>query len=650
MMMKSKLLQIAAVLMILGAQGSFAEDFQNDDISDIPDYQSDDISDIPDVEDEEYDTSNDEADFASLEGEADFSSLEDESAGESNDEAEFASLNDEETDNAEQSFQSEESQAEERQAEAELFADTPQEQAVDEQITTNEGQDPQENQQIENVNEDQEALSEDQIQDAAQMAKANEEALEDAEYGIAEAEVNPQEMFQFGYELFKAEKWEFAAASFLEFIQLTSSDEKNYEWAEFFMAISLEHLGYTHVAVDRFSNLASRKPNTKIVSYILDMFEEISRTKPFDYDQVILQVVNDKDYGFISSEVSGFVDYYQGIQDWKTGYRDWAEDHFKKIPEDSYYYSRYLHQQALYQVEMNKPKKALKIIGQILKVENLDQKLRDESLWIAARLHYELGDLKEAGFLYSKIETPVIEQASFLLEQAWIEYQKQDYERAMGYLYAFEAPSFRQFFTPEYFLLKSFIYKDVCHYESALTVVEEFNQRYGTSLEAIYDRKDETDVETEELLYVILAKKNVKKVWDFISMLENEKSQVSELHNDNLIKYVEGVYDLQIEDSTYHLRHLIKNEYATRANALLQFEEESNLMRYEIGVDMYQRVAQNTYVDASKQENALKKKKEKLEAQVVFPFQREYWNDELGFYQVSLPNKCDTFKDWDLFF
>ena len=640
MMMKNKLFQIAAVLIFFGVPASYAEDYQSDDISDIPDvedYQTDDISDIPDVEDDESENSNDEADFASLEDEADFS--ESESESEISDEAEFASLEDEE------SIQIEESQAPQSQAEAELFAETPQEQAINEQITDSQEQASQADN--ENISEDQEDLSE---EDAAQIAKSNEEALEDAQYGIAEAEVDPQDLFQFGYELFKSEKWEFAAASFLEFIQLTSSDEKNYEWAEFFMAISLEHLGYTHVAVDRFSNLASRKPNTKIVSYILDMFEEISRTKPFDYDQVILQVVNDKDYGFISSEVSGFVDYYQGIQDWKTGYRDWAEDHFKKIPEDSYYYSRYLHQQALYQIEINKPKKALKIIAQILQVENLDQKLRDESLWIAARLHYELGDLKEAGFLYSKIETPVIEQASFLLEQAWIEYQKQDYERAMGYLYAFEAPSFRQFFTPEYFLLKSFIYKDVCHYESALTVVEEFNQRYGTSLEAIYNRKDETDVETEELLYVILAKKNVKKIWDFITMLESEKSQVSNLHNDNLTKYIEGVYDLQIQDSTYQLRHLIKNEYATRANALLQFEEESNLMRYEIGVDMYQRVAQNTYVDASKQENALKKKKEKLNAQVVFPFQREYWNDELGFYQVSLPNKCDTFKDWDLFF
>ncbi len=464
---------------------------------------------------------------------------------------------------------------------------------------------------------------------------------------IEEVELKPAEIFKQGYELFKDEKWEAAAGLFLKFIQFTTQDEKNYEWAEFFMAISLDNLGYTHAAVDRFSNLAARKPNTKIVSYVLDMFEKISRSQPFDYDQVILQVVNDKDYGFISDDISGFVDYYQGIQDWKTGYRDWAEDHFKRIPQDSYYYGRYLHHQALYQVEMNNPKHALKLIAQLLRLEKLDDKLADESMWIAARLHFELGEMKEATFLYKQMKTPVVEQASFLLEQAWIEYNNKDYERAMGFLYAFEAPSFRQFFTPEYFLLKGFIYKDVCHYESALTVVDEFNNRYGKSLEAIYNRKDETDVESEELLYVILAKKNVKTIWKFITVLEAEKTLAQDMDDENLTKYLDNVYGLQLAQSSYDLRHLIKKEYESRANALLQFEEESNLMRYEIGVDMYQRVAKNSYNGPNKK---IKKAHDEEKAHVVYPFQREYWNDELGHYKVVLPNKCETFKDWDLFF
>lgn len=488
--------------------------------------------------------------------------------------------------------------------------------------------------------ESEEVIEEDEIDEDVESNDSGEIlAIEDVELG-------PDDIFKNAYVHFKAEKWESAAQGFLGYINLTTSDDKNYEWAEFFLGVSLDNLGFTHAAIDRFSSLAARKPNTKIVTYVLDMFEKISRTQPFDYDQVILQVVNDKDYGFINGEINGFIHYYQGIQDWKTGHRDWAEDHFVRIPKDSYYYNRYLYHQALYQVEIEKPKKALDQLGVLLRQEDLDQKLADEAMWTAARLHYELGEMKEAAFLYKKIKTPVVEQASFLLEQAWIEYQKKDYERAMGFLYAFEAPSFRQFFTPEYFILKSFIYKDVCHYESALSVVTEFTQRYGKSLEAIYNRKEASDVESEELLYVILARKGVKKIWEFIQLLEKERSHLDDIEEGVLQQYVADVYSLQIEESSYYLQNIVETEYESHANDLLQYEEESNLMRYEIGVDMYQRVADTVYQGQAKKS----KKKDDEKAQVVFPFQHEYWNDELGFYTVKLPNKCETFDDWDLFF
>ncbi|MEH6347150.1 MAG: hypothetical protein V7785_18790, partial [Bermanella sp.] len=346
MMMKNKIFQICVILAACSQAASYAQDYQSDDISDIPDiesdaegYQSDDISDIPDVESDAEDYQSDDiSDTSSIE--SDFENLHANDVAKVEDTQEYAG-------NSEGEF----SDAEDSQIKSQ----------IEEPVSANSNETDTESLASVAINvepQDGKTLADVAAQEAI--------AAENAEFEISEVEIDPQDIFKQAYQQFKLQRWEIAAGSFLEFIQLTSSDEKNFEWAEFFMAISLEHLGYTHAAVDRFSNLAARKPNTKIVSYILDMFEQVSRTKPFDYDQVILQVVNDKDYGFISDEVSGFVDYYQGIQDWKTGYRDWALDHFKRIPKDSYYYSRYLHQQALYQIEINKPKKALNILAQIL--------------------------------------------------------------------------------------------------------------------------------------------------------------------------------------------------------------------------------------------------------------------------------------------
>ncbi len=464
---------------------------------------------------------------------------------------------------------------------------------------------------------------------------------------VNNAQVNAQDVFKKGYDLFKQDDWQNAATHFLRFIELTNEDETNFEWAEFFMGISLDKLGYTHAAMDRLANLAARKPNTRIVSYILEMFEQVSRNQPFDHDQIILQVVNDKDYGFINDDVSGFVHFYQGLQDWKTDHKDWAQDHFSKIPVGSYYHHRFLHFDALNQLQQNKPKATVKKLKALLLVENLDTKLADETRWTLARIFYQLKDWQQAQKMYNQIKTPVVEQASFLLERAWIAYQQQNYSQAMGYLYAFEAPSFKQFFTPEYFILKSFIYKDVCHFESALSISDEFTERYGASLSAIYDRKLASDEESEELLFVILTNPDVKRHWEFIQALESQRSQIHNIDYKDLKQHINTVYQLQIAQTSADLSASIGSEYKERANSLLKFEEAANLMRYEIGVDMYQSQARAQY-DNNKDKGH--DSVNKAPPTVEYDFQREYWNDELGHYQVVLPNKCKAFEEWELFF
>ncbi len=461
------------------------------------------------------------------------------------------------------------------------------------------------------------------------------------------SQVNSQDVFKQGYALFKNEKWQDASDYLFRFLQVTSVDDKNYEWAEFFMGICLEKLGFTHAAMDRLANLAARKPNIRIMAYTLEMFENISRNEPFDYEQIILQIVNDQDFDFISSDISGFVHFNQGIQDAKTQHEDWAQDHFSKIPKDTYYYHRFLHYDALREYQLGNKNEAIEKLKNILLLTNIDNKLADDSRWALARIYYELNKWQLATDVYLQITKPVVEQASFLLERAWISYQQKDYERAMGFLYAFEAPSFKQFFTPEYYILKSFIYKDVCHFESALSISDEFSQRYGKSLAAIYDRKQASDVQSEELLYVILAKQDVKDRWDFIQVLESEKQRISDIDYEALAQHINSVYNLKISKSSKIMTDLINDEFKVRANLLLEFEESANLMRYEIGVDMYQSVAKARFESDA---DLLKKAENNARSNVMYSFQGEYWNDELGHYQVRLLNKCKSFEDWELFF
>ena len=240
----------------------------------------------------------------------------------------------------------------------------------------------------------------------------------------------------------------------------------------------------------------------------------------------------------------------------------------------------------------------------------------------------------------------IVEQAQNLLERAWVHYRMGNPERAMGLLYSFEAPSYVNAFTPEFYILKSFIYKDVCHYKTAMQVLEQFKRRYGGSLENIYHRQPVQA--NKAMLLVILNKPGVRRQWLFLNLLEREHGLCKTHPDDGVQSYLNHLYALKRKQAEHNFRLLVRDEYEKMADAMLRFEEEAHLMAYEIGSDMYQRVHDYHYSE-DRPENSEKDAKDQ-EGKAVFAFQGEFWNDELDDYEVALPNKCQNVEEWDVFF
>jgi hypothetical protein len=450
--------------------------------------------------------------------------------------------------------------------------------------------------------------------------------------------------FRKGYESFQKKRYAEAAEFLYSYLKNNTPDDIDYEWAEFFFGISLRKLGFTHASLDVLSHLVMRKPNPKIVSYSLELLEEITRTIPYDREQVIDEVISGHEYGFIDQDLSDFMHFYQGVFDWEHGFFQWGKDHFTKITPGTYYFYKYLYHKALHSIYEDKIDDAIDILKQILKSPIQSDDFRDEVRKTLARLHYEKGQFNKAEFMYDQIKKPMLAQSQNLLERAWVHYRSADNEKAMGLLYAFKAPSFQDFFTPEYYILKSFIYKSVCHYQKALSVVEEFNSHYGDSLGTIYNRGMANDNPT--LLQVILNKKRILEKWQFLLLLEKEREKSREFTDKDLYDYIYEIYDLQIRETIKDFKKMVKEEYEKMANDLLQYEEEAHLIEYEIGLDMYQRVNQYHYTeDARSDEN-----KQGKGRKVAYPFQGEFWTDELDAYEVSLPDKCNAAEEWDVFF
>jgi hypothetical protein len=449
--------------------------------------------------------------------------------------------------------------------------------------------------------------------------------------------------FLTGYKLYQEKDYRRACGYLYRYLSQQTPDDVDYEWAEFFFGISLKKLGYSHAAIDVLSNLVTRKPNQRIVFYCLELFEQAMRTLPVERETIINRVLCDQEYGFLEGTVSDFVHYHQGVYDWQNEFYHWGNQHFSRIRPQTHYYYQYIYKKALLALYQDNISEAIDLLKQVLRSDKPARKLQDGARKTLARLLYEQQQFDEADFMYAQIEKSILEQAENLLERAWAEYRMGNPEKAMGLLYAFEAPSFRDAFKPEFYILKSFIYKDVCHYEKAMTVIEEFRSRYGGALEIIYSR--DPYVDNHALMLYLLNKKHIHQIWKFLGLLEEERAACTEFKVPALRSYLEKLYDLQIEQSRNKLKYLIEKEYEKAANDLLQYEENAHLMEYEIGLDMYKRVYEAHYQEDGNEGSDTPESK-----RAVYPFQGEFWNDELADYQVSLPNKCQDMEEWDIFF
>lgn len=450
--------------------------------------------------------------------------------------------------------------------------------------------------------------------------------------------------FTKGYQLFEKQRYGEASPYFYHYLSTHSPDDVDYEWAQFFFGICLKRCDFSHAAADVLSHLVTRKPNPQIVSYCLEILEEMTRTVSFDRDLIILKAICDQDYAFVDKNIADFINYHQGVFDWQHGFFEWGNKHFQDITPGSYYFYEYQYQKALYQLYQDQIDDAIAILKEILQSKCEAEDIRDEAYRTLARLFYEKGQLEEARAMYQQIKKSVLEQAENLLERAWAHYRLGHAEKAMGLLYAFEAPRFKDCFAPEYYILKSFIYKDVCHYQSALAVVQEFKRHYSESLDNIYGRgQAATD---HDLLLVLLGKRRINKLWQFLQLLKRERDNCEAIVDAPLGEYLGKMYDMEIAKISESLRNEVQREYEDMANELLTYEEQAHLLEYEIGLDMSQRVHDYHYGDDTGDHVDVEPKT----SVVVYPFQGEFWNDELVSYEVTLPDKCQSMEEWDVFF
>jgi tetratricopeptide (TPR) repeat protein len=301
-----------------------------------------------------------------------------------------------------------------------------------------------------------------------------------------------------------------------------------------------------------------------------------------------------------------------------------------------------------------------------------DLQLRDLAFMQLGRTHYGKHQFKYADAYFKKVSRGGDQWLESLFEDAWATYRMNEDEQALGNLVTLSAPSFRNEYYPEAYLLQAVVYYQNCRFDEARARVEDFEKIYvpvferlsalvkasgdATSyyglLEETQSKKgaaanDGTDAIMQRVLRLALSNKDLKGLNDSILELEAEIDNIGKTGEN--FRY-SGQAKTMIDALSTQRTALIQKA-GVLAKSKLEFETEELAKLVQNGLRIKFEI---TSSEKGKLEAKLgpagKARDEKVvqydfamevgEDQLYWPLKDEYWRDELGTYLYTLTHGC----------
>lgn len=301
----------------------------------------------------------------------------------------------------------------------------------------------------------------------------------------------------------------------------------------------------------------------------------------------------------------------------------------------------------------------------------LDKSLRELAFMQLARTHYGMQQNRFSIFYLNKVERGNTQWLEALFESSWANYRIGQYEQALGNLITLSSPFFREEYFPEALILKAVIYYENCRYRESNLILQDFEHTYlpvHDELDSLVKKnmdaseyytvladvqkknkdgleKNGTDVLLERILRLALTDQDLKKTNDSILELEGEMDLFS--NKGDTFKYSELTKQL-LEGLKVQRTHLI-SKAGTMAKGKLETELGAlklllaNGLRIKFETTTKEKEFLEEQLKAGGRTAIVKKYKYSVavaDDQLYWPYEGEYWRDELGTYQYTMTKGC----------
>jgi hypothetical protein len=446
--------------------------------------------------------------------------------------------------------------------------------------------------------------------------------------------------------------------------------EEYYQQSEFLMAENLHNLGLVYSSFTYFARIVDGGDIHPYYLKTLPWLVQLSREVPgFQAVKEYLSVFDPQDYPpNLKNEIAFTVgQFWYSQDDLESGLVS-----LKMVdPENEEYFLRGRYLEGATFARQNKAKESLNAFKEILRYERdsgskstVMQDFHARAIISIARIFYSTRNFETALKYYGEIEkySPLWLQALF--EKSWAFFRAANYERAMGNLHTLNSPYFEEQYFPESRVLQAVILFSNCRYEDAIVVVDQFVKEYDDLRKELNaqmrQNEDPADFyywlaalsvkgkgfskRLKRIFNIALADQKLYRLFSFIITLDREEAILENMRQaavqkdlaERLLGELVTYRELAIGETGEQARSRLD----TKRRELQRLISQSMKVKFE-ALNALKEIIEGIRDSSRTDEAASSGWKLKIDDEhLAWPFNGEYWKDELDSYLFRVENLC----------
>jgi tetratricopeptide (TPR) repeat protein len=491
------------------------------------------------------------------------------------------------------------------------------------------------------------------------------------------AEGPPSEALANALRLYQQERYQESCVQFQRVVEGETGDAPaNQQKAQFHLGKCLYHLGFYQSALAVFDEIVERGAAHLYFNATLQWLAQLASQLPEPADIVRrigrypteqLAQFNNNENRVLYNQLL----YLMGRAKYKDEAYDDAIQLFRQVQRNSPFYVQSRFFEGISHVNARRSQPAVEAFREVLHaleegVEGVEDEDRMGDLaWLElARLYYSTRHFDSAIDSWNHVDVDSEYWLDALFEESWAYFLQNDYPRALGNVHTLNSPFFTNAWYPEAMVLKSVIFFSNCRYDEAEEVLAQFNERYAELRPEIerYLQQYQDDTSFFRFLKDVreghaslpnrlrpvvesaFSDRTLLRNIEYVAQLESEERRHAQMPQAfrNSSAGARIIQDIAVAKSfaIENAGNLARERYTRAVDELADLQNQATAILIEILNARRGQLSQEMQQQQVTVQESRANRVTADEEHYLWPFNGEYWRDELGFYRQVITSRC----------